>query len=122
MTGRTRSSRISKSDGHGSRYPPCENRAGWGTHSFVEPKEQGWATRRRPLLASPARRDLFLRTLERTRRQYLFTVVGYVIMPEHVHLLVSEPQRQTLAVALKALKQSMARRVAGGPPFPYARL
>src|SRR5512146_2406562 len=86
MTGRTRSSRISKSDGHGSRYPPCENRAGWGTHSFVEPKEQGWATRRRPLLASPARRDLFLRTLERTRRQYLFTVVGYVIMPEHVHL------------------------------------
>jgi putative transposase len=68
---------------------------------------------RRPLLASPARRDLFLRMLERTRRQYLFTVVGYVIMPEHVHLLVSEPQRQTLAVALKALKQGMARRVLG---------
>lgn len=32
-------------------------------------------------------------------------------MPEHVHLLVSEPQRQTLAVALKSLKQGVARRL-----------
>ena len=38
-------------------------------------------------------------------------MVGYVVMPEHVHLLLSEPQRATLATALKALKQSMARRV-----------
>jgi len=31
-------------------------------------------------------------------------------MPEHVHLLVSEPERGTLATAIKALKQSVARR------------
>ena len=34
-------------------------------------------------------------------------------MPEHVHLLVSEPQRGTLARALQALKQSVARRLIG---------
>jgi putative transposase len=34
-------------------------------------------------------------------------------MPVHVHLLISEPQRQTLADALKALKQGVARRLIG---------
>ena len=34
-------------------------------------------------------------------------------MPEHVHLLVSEPQHHDLSVAIKALKQAMARRVLG---------
>jgi REP element-mobilizing transposase RayT len=31
-------------------------------------------------------------------------VLGYVVMPEHVHLLVSEPQRETLSIAIQALK------------------
>ena len=38
---------------------------------------------------------------------------SYVIMPEHVHLLLSEPQRGTLADALKSLKQGVARRLIG---------
>ncbi len=43
-------------------------------------------------------------------------------MPEHVHLLVSEPERATLAVALQALKQSVARRlIAHSPHFWQAR-
>ena len=33
-------------------------------------------------------------------------------MPDHVHLLVSEPDRSTLAEAVKALKQSVSRRLA----------
>jgi putative transposase len=32
-------------------------------------------------------------------------------MPEHVHLLLSEPQRDTLAGALKSLKQGVSRRL-----------
>ena len=35
-------------------------------------------------------------------------------MPDHVHLLLSEPQRGTLAEALKSLKQGVARRLIGG--------
>ena len=69
--------------------------------------------RRLPLLGSARRRDLFLRRLEKVRVRYEMVVVGYVAMPEHVHLLVSEPLRQNLSVAVKALKQGMARRVLG---------
>ena len=43
--------------------------------------------------------------------KYEMVVVGYVVMPEHVHLLVDEPRKQNLSVALKALKQSVSRRV-----------
>jgi putative transposase len=63
------------------------------------------------LLASGRRRDLFLRALEATRLKYEMLVVGYVVMPEHVHLLVSEPGRQNPSTAIKALKQSVSRRV-----------
>jgi hypothetical protein len=34
-------------------------------------------------------------------------------MSEHVRLLVSEPERATLAIALQALEQSVARRLIG---------
>jgi REP element-mobilizing transposase RayT len=33
-------------------------------------------------------------------------------MPEHVHLLISEPERGTLALAIQSLKQGVARRLA----------
>ena len=53
---------------------------------------------------------MFEQALEQARVKYEFCVYGYVVMPEHVHLLVSEPERATLATALKAIKQSVARR------------
>ena len=43
--------------------------------------------------------------MERVRRSFRLRVYGYVVMPEHVHLLVSEPDRDTLANALKSLKK-----------------
>ena len=66
---------------------------------------------REPNLSSPVRRDLFLRVLEQVRRRYQLVVGGYVVMPEHVHLLVSEPQQRLLATAVQALKLGFARRV-----------
>jgi putative transposase len=40
-------------------------------------------------------------------------------MPEHVHLLLSEPERSTLAVALQMLKQNVAHKIVhpAGTPF-----
>ena len=35
----------------------------------------------------------------------------YVVMPEHVHLLVSEPERGRLAVAIQMLKQIVAQKL-----------
>jgi putative transposase len=43
--------------------------------------------------------------LEAVRLKYAFVVSGYVLMPEHVHLLVSEPRISSLAIALQVLKQ-----------------
>jgi putative transposase len=65
---------------------------------------------RLPYLGSPKARDLFESALERVRRRYGFIVAGYVVMPEHVHLLVSEPLEGTLAGVIQALKLSVARR------------
>ena len=51
--------------------------------------------------------------LERVRCGFGLCVDGYVVMPEHVHLLLSEPQHGTLADALKSLKQGVSRRLIG---------
>jgi putative transposase len=50
-------------------------------------------------------------------------VYGYVVMPEHIHLLVSEPEKGRLAQTLQSLKQSVARRLAlrAAEPFWQAR-
>ena len=66
---------------------------------------------RQPWLAQSRRRDLFLEILEQVRRRYRFVVVGYVIMPEHIHLLISEPERGTPSTIMQVVKQRFARRV-----------
>ena len=65
--------------------------------------------RRLPLLGSARSRHLFVQVLRRVREQYGFKLVGYVVMPEHVHLLISEPVRGTPSSVLKALKQRVSR-------------
>jgi putative transposase len=65
---------------------------------------------REPYLNDPTSRTLFLEALETTRSKYKFQVLGYVVMPEHVHLLLSEPLEKPLASALQALKLSVSKR------------
>src|ERR1019366_5444236 len=55
---------------------------------------------RQPLLANPSAMYQFEVALELSRVLYDFYVTGYVVMPEHVHLLISEPQRGTVASAV----------------------
>jgi putative transposase len=66
--------------------------------------------RRRPYLSPGAAKNLFEDALERVRLRYLFAVAGYVVMPEHVHLLVNEPQRGLLSRTVQALKLSVSMR------------
>jgi putative transposase len=49
--------------------------------------------------------------LEQVRQRYGFVVVGYVVMPEHIHLLISEPEKADLSRVVQAVKQGFARRV-----------
>jgi putative transposase len=72
---------------------------------------------RQPLFKRAERCDLFLQILERVRRRYRLVVLGYVVMPEHVHLLVSEPQRATLSTAIQALKLGVVRSLDGAVPI-----
>jgi putative transposase len=67
--------------------------------------------RRRALLGTARRRDVFLSVLEQVRRRYRFVVMGYVVMPEHVHLLIGEPEHRTVAKVMQVLKQRTARRL-----------
>jgi|SRR5208283_3701066 len=84
-----------------------------GLHRFYGENDLHFLTfscyRRQKLFNDEGRCDLFLQTLERVRRRYRLVVVGYVVMPEHVHLLVSEPQRETLSIAIQALKLGFVR-------------
>jgi len=65
--------------------------------------------RRRQYLRTGHSRDVFLRILEETRHKYEFVVDGYVVMPEHVHLLLSEPKVGDLSKAILALKQRTSK-------------
>jgi REP element-mobilizing transposase RayT len=67
--------------------------------------------RRQPLLATARARDLFVGVLERFRQRYQFVVVGYVVMPEHFHLLISEPEKGNPSTVIQALKLGVARRI-----------
>ena len=73
--------------------------------------------RHAPNLGAPAARDLFEHTLERVRRWYGFYLNAYIVMPEHVHLLISEPERSTLAVVIQMLKQIVSRKSETAQPF-----
>ena len=65
--------------------------------------------RRLPFLRSARSRDTFLTILEETRQRYRFVVVGYVVMPEHIHLLLTEPEVGNPSTVMQVLKQRLAR-------------
>src|SRR5438445_7659424 len=97
-----------------------------------------------PLACHRRKPKNFESALERVRRSFRVQFYGYVVMTEHVHLLLSEPQRDTssdrsaplkpkaglngppvllsepqqdtLADALKSLKQRVSRRLIGTSP------
>jgi putative transposase len=67
--------------------------------------------RRLPLLKTARARDIFVQELAKIRDELKFQLIGYVVMPEHVHLLVSEPRQGTPSTVLQKLKQRVARRL-----------
>jgi putative transposase len=67
--------------------------------------------RRLPLLRSVRARNAFVHILDEVRDRYGFSLVGYVVMPEHVHLLLSEPAKGTPSTVIQVLKQRVSRRL-----------
>lgn len=99
----------------------------WELKHFQQSRQLHFLTfscyRRRPNLATPNSRAYFESSLERLRQSYGLCVYGYVVTPEHVHLLVNEPERGCLSQMLQSLKQSVARTLAlrGADSFWQAR-
>jgi len=107
----------------------------WGLQRFHQSRQSHFVTfccyHRRPSFTSDASKRIFENALERVRRSFGLHIYGYVVMPEHVHLLLSEPERPdnpsggphkpsfglcgevTLADAIKSLKQGVSRRLIG---------
>jgi REP-associated tyrosine transposase len=61
--------------------------------------------RRMPLLGTARARDRFLTILNVVRERYDFALLGYVVMPEHIHLLISEPRVGTPSTVMQVLNE-----------------
>jgi putative transposase len=65
--------------------------------------------RRRAYLGTVRARNRFLKILDEIRLRHDFALVGYVVMPEHVHLLMGEPRVGNPSKSLQVLKQKVSR-------------
>jgi putative transposase len=68
---------------------------------------------RQPLLEAPESKDTVETIIEQLRARHQARIYAYVLMPEHVHLLINEPPSILLAQFLKALKQETSRELKG---------
>ena len=99
----------------------------WGLKRFQQSRNLHFLTfscyHRLPNFQHTTARVTFELSLERVRQRYELCVYGYVVMPEHIHMLVNEPERGTLAKAMQSLKQSVAKTLAlrAANPFWQAR-
>lgn len=66
---------------------------------------------RRPYLDRSDSKNVVLSVLEQVRQKYKFSITGYVIMPEHVHLLIGEPEGRTPSLVIQVLKQNVSRKL-----------
>ena len=63
---------------------------------------------RLPIFNSDRACSLFIETLSEIKLLHPFKLVGYVIMPDHVHLIIN-PQNPEISVILRKLKGKSAR-------------
>ncbi len=55
-----------------------------------------------------------MKVLDQVRTRYRFLLVGFVVMPEHIHLLISEPKIGTPSTVMQVLKQRVSRALRRG--------
>ena len=85
--------------------PPLKRYDGCGDLPFLT--FSCW--RRKPLLGTARARDRLVKILGEVRERYGFLLVGYVVMPEHVHLLMGESKKASPSRVLQVLKQRVSR-------------
>ena len=83
---------------------PLVRRYGQGDLRFITFS----CVRRSPLLGTVDSRNCFVRILDEVRTRYAFRLIRYVVMPKHVHLLISESRMGYPSVAIQVLKQRVS--------------
>ena len=78
--------------------------------------------RRLPLLRSIRAKNAFAKVLGEVRERYCFALAGYIVMPEHIHLLISEPDRGTPSTVMQVLKQRVSLQMRHRRKTPTAQL
>jgi putative transposase len=95
----------------------------WSLHRYQNTRDVHFLTfscyKREQRFCAVASFNTFERTLERVRQWYGIAINAYVVMPEHVHLLVHEPERSTLSVAVQMLKQIVGRKLPPDEGTPF---
>jgi putative transposase len=69
--------------------------------------------RRLTFLEENEPKNILEQVIEKTRDSYNLTIYAYVLMPEHVHLLTSEPEKSTLASFLRVVKGQSSKLLKG---------
>jgi putative transposase len=73
--------------------------------------------RRHQLLTKPSVIRIFLQTLQAIRQEYDIRLFGYVIMPEHVHLVLHPPDSVKLGPVIGKLKSKSAAAIITASPL-----
>jgi len=66
--------------------------------------------RRVPVFRSEKACELFMETLAETRRRNPFKLIGYVVMPDHVHLILN-PLGKDIRLVMGRIKSTSARSI-----------
>jgi putative transposase len=68
---------------------------------------------RLPYLNPPKSKQVIEDMLETLRARHDFAILGYVLMPEHVHLLMTEPKTGSVASTIRVLKGETSKLLRG---------
>jgi len=77
---------------------------------------------RLPLLKSARAQDIFVEELAKLREELGFRLIGYVVMPEHVHVLMSEPKCGTSSTVPRKLKLRVRKLHEGRKSAPFGQM
>jgi len=74
-------------------------------------------------LNNDSAKQIFIEELDRLRAKHQFKILGYVVMPEHVHLVLYPPDGMPLGLVIREIKSCSAKRyfALGGPVRPGER-
>ncbi|MGD0445875.1 MAG: transposase [Edaphobacter sp.] len=82
------------------------------THGFIESAAGNWF----PIpmhLEIPKTKEILEQVIERARSTHNFLLYAYVLMPEHLHLLLSESKNHSLSSTIRVIKGESSKRLKG---------